>query len=156
MIKLYFKTQLVVSEQYGDVPLKIIRLMADVQFLKPDGSLSKINQAIVDTGAHTSTLPASIWQEIKFAIKTEDAWLSGINDRSECRIATLIADVEGILSDDEGNCTKPLQFLSFLAKTDRVPLLLGVAGILEKYHLYWDYQNKIAYLQKERKRPTGV
>ena len=77
-------------------------------------------------------------RRLKFAIKTEDAWLSGINDRPECRIATLIADVEGILSDDEGNRTKPLQFLSFLAKTDRVPLLLGVAGILEKYHLYWD------------------
>lgn len=156
MIKLYFKTQLVVSEQYGNVPLKIIRLMADVQFLKPDGSLSKINQAIVDTGAHTSTLPASIWQGIKFSIKTEDAWLSGINDRPECRIAALIADVEGILLDDEGNSTKPLQFVSFLAKTDRVPVLLGVAGILEKHNLYWDYQNKIASLQQERKRPIGV
>ncbi len=149
MIKLLFKTRLVVSEQYGGVPLKIIRLIADVQFLKPDGSLSKIYQAIVDTGAHTSTLPASIWQEIKFAIRTENAWLSGINDRPECRILTLIADIEGILSDDEGNCTKPLQFLSFLAKTDRVPLLLGVAGILEKYHLYWDYQNRLAYLQAQ-------
>lgn len=76
MIKLHFKTRLVVSEQYGGVPLKIIRLIADVQFLKPDGSLSKIYQAIVDTGAHTSTLPATIWQEIQFGIKTEEAWLS--------------------------------------------------------------------------------
>ena len=74
MIKLLFKTRLVVSEQYGGVPLKIIRLIADVQFLKPDGSLSKIYQAIVDTGAHTSTLPASIWKKIKFAIRTENAW----------------------------------------------------------------------------------
>ena len=152
MIKLQFQTRLVVLEQYGSVPLKIIRLIGDVQFLKPDGTLSEIYKAIVDTGAHTSTLPVSIWKDIKFSIKADNAWLSGINDRPECQIAAKIADIGGILSDDKGNCTKPLKFLAFLAKTDRVPLLIGVAGILERYHLYWDYQNNIAYLQKKKKR----
>jgi len=40
---------------------------------------------------------------------------------------------------------------AFLAKIDRVPLLLGVAGLLDKYHLYWDYQNNNAYLGESKK-----
>ncbi|MEK7339123.1 MAG: hypothetical protein AABZ92_00230 [Verrucomicrobiota bacterium] len=152
MINLRFKTKLVTSEQYGYVPTKIIRLIAKVRFLKADNSLSKAYRALVDTGAHTSTIPATIWKEIKFTTKTEDAWLSGINDRPECRVLSSIADVEGLLLDDENNHTKLLQFSSFLTKTDRTPLLLGVAGILENYRLHWDYQSNIAYLQKKRKK----
>ena len=156
MIYLDFDTCLVIKEQYGYVPLKIVRLLAKIQYINIDGSKSKVYKPIVDTGAHTSILSARIWQNIKFEIKTENAWLSGINDHEECRIEAMIANVEGILSDDIGNCTKPLKFLAFLAKTDRVPLLIGVAGILEKYHLYWDYQNNITYLQKKKKKRLKI
>lgn len=152
MVKLKFITRIVVAKQYGDVPLKIIRLLGCIQFMKKDGTFTERFEAIIDTGAHTSTIPKGIWEDLQYHLKTDNAWLSGINDRPECRVPASIGEVTGIIIDNENRHTKPLCFLSFFANTDKVPLILGVAGVLEKYHLYWDYQNNITYLQEKRRR----
>ena len=156
MIKLKFTTRIVVAEQYERLPLKIIRLIAYIQLLKGDGLFTERFEAIVDTGAHTSVIPKRLWETLQCKIQAENVWLSGINDRPECRISASIGEVTGMIIDDDNHHTEALNFTAFLVSTDRVPLILGISGILDKYHLSWDYQNQNAYLKKKRRRPTGV
>jgi len=116
MIKLEFITEFVATKQFDYIPLKIIRLIANVQFLKSDIALSKVYNAIVDTGAPTSVLPAYIWKDIKFTLKTDRAKLIGITDSPQCQIEANIANVAAVLLDNDGNRTETITIPAFLAR----------------------------------------
>lgn len=146
MVKLYFKTTTVISKEYDNVPIKVIRLKGDIKFVKKDGTLTKPFKAIIDTGAHTSILSKTIWKDIKKDIKTRKAQISGLNPERECSIPSLLANVAGIMIDETGEKTDIIKFPAFLAKTDRIPLVLGFGGLLEKFDICSDYSNGEAYL----------
>jgi len=145
MIKLYFKTTEFVSPRYGEFLLTIIRLIANVRLVRRDGSLSKAFKAIVDTGAHSSVIPVSIWRGLKVDIKVKDANFGGINNRPECLIPASLGTARCLLTDETGALSPELEILSFLAKTDQVPLILGFADLLSKFEIIFDYESGKAF-----------
>jgi len=147
-IKLYFETKQVISSRYGNWPLNIIRLMAKVQFRLSDGYLTQPWEAILDTGAPLSVLPRSLWRDLEKEIHVQKATFGGISRRRYCRIRCSIGSVFGRLVDTEGNRSRIYDFPAFLAKTDRVPLILGFAELLEKFHSDFDYQSGEAWIEE--------
>jgi len=89
MIKLYFETTEFVSPRYGNLPLTIIRLIANVRFVR--------------------------------------------------------RMVRCLLTDETGALGPELEILSFLAKTDQVPLILGFADLLSKFEICFDYGSGKAF-----------
>ena len=146
MINLRFDTTELVSPRYAYHPLTIIRLLADVRFVQADGHLSESREAIVDTGAHTSVLPLNLWQRFAVEIDEEDVSFGGINDRPECQIPASLGKVRCFLTDETGQLIPELNVPCFLAKTDRVPLILGFANLLSRFKICFDYENGKAFV----------
>jgi hypothetical protein len=48
-----------------------------------------------------------------------------------------------------GNLSPELEILAFLAKTDQVPLILGFAGLLERFPVHFDYEGGEAYIEEK-------
>ena len=138
MIKLRFDTSELISPRYAYHPLTIIRLLVNVRFVQADGRLSKRLEAIVDTGAHTSVLPLGRWQ--RFAVE-----IDGINARPECQIPASLGRVRCFLTDETGQFSPELDVPCFLAKTDRVPLILGFANLLSRFNICFDYGSGEAF-----------
>lgn len=145
MIKLRFDTIELVSLRYAHHPLTITRLLADVRFVQADGRLSESRDAIVDTGAHTSVLPFSLWQQLAVEIDEEGVAFGGINDRPECRIPASLGKARCFLTDETGQLSPELNIPCFLAKTDRVPLILGFANLLSRFKICFDYEDDEAF-----------
>ena len=144
MIHLFFETTHVPLQGGGD-SLAVIRLKGLVSFLKQDGKWSKLHAAIIDTGAHTSVLPEKIWKvaERKVILDYE---LRGINPRPECAILAQLAEITCTLYDSSGNHSDDLLMPSLLAQSNKVPLILGFAGLLSKFEVRFNYQAESAYL----------
>jgi hypothetical protein len=49
---------------------------------------------------------------------------------------------------DENNESKDISFLSYLALTNKVPLILGMRDLLEKFNLHVLFLENKAYLQQ--------
>jgi hypothetical protein len=158
MIKLRFETRTLVDARYGYHPLTVIRLFAGVRFVQSDGTLFDLLEAIVDTGAHTSVLPLSLWQEIAVEIDAEDVFFGGINARPECQIPASLGRVRCFLTDETGQLSPELNVPSFLAKTDRVPLILGFANLLSRFRVCFDPKvTGLRYTSGEAfALPTGI
>jgi len=146
MIKLHFDTKERISARYGYHPLTIIRLIVSVRFVGFEGALLEPIDAVVDTGAHTSVLPQRLWQHLAVEIDEEDISFGGINDRPECQIPASLGKVRCFLTDETGQLSPELNVLCFLAKTDRVPLILGFANLLSRFKICFDYENGEAFV----------
>jgi hypothetical protein len=147
MIKLRFETQELVISRYRYHPLLVIRLIATVRFVQADGSLFESLYAIVDTGAHTSVLPLALWQRLAVEIDAEDIAFGGINDRPECRVPASLGRVKCRLTDETGQLSPELDVPCFLAKTNRVPLILGFAGLLSQFNICFNHATGVAYAE---------
>jgi hypothetical protein len=142
-----FETAEVSDPQLGNFPLRVIRLMTNVCFRRPDGSFSEAFEAVVDTGAFVSVLPRNIWREIKREIKVADASFGGISERKQCQIKCSIGTVTCFLTDERGNRSHDYNIVAFLAKTDKVPLIIGFADLLEKMRTCFRYQIGEAWIE---------
>ncbi len=138
-VKLFFETftDSDISEH------KIIRLKSGIQFKMKDGWTQPFS-AIIDTGAHTSVIPLSIWKEIAYT-KQGKHKIFGLSKKEECSLIGELAQVSLILIDDEASQTKELNAIAFLAETDQIPVILGFKGLLEHLRVAFDYQNELAY-----------
>lgn len=145
MIKLHFDTKERISARCGYHPLTIIRLIASVRFVGAEGTILEPIDAVVDTGAHTCVLPLKLWRQLVVEIDEEDVALGGINDRPECRISASLGRARCFLTDETGQLSPELNVPCFLAKTDRVPLILGFANLLSKFKICFDYENDEAF-----------
>jgi len=147
-VRLYFETKQVVVPQFGNWPVTIIRLMADAQFQLSDGLLTEPIEAIFDTGAPLGVLPRRLWQMLSTKIHVPEATFGGISRRKVCQIRCSIGTVRGCFVDAEGNHTRLYDFPAFLAKTNRVPLIIGFAGLLEKFRNYFDCEANEAWVEE--------
>ncbi len=93
--------------------------------------------AVIDTGAPFSIIPRALWKDgtsrIEFAPEARD-WeiIHGIGGGSEsCEFGRLHV----MLADERTSLSGWLRIPAQLAKTDAVPLVLGVAGFLDTYRL---------------------
>lgn len=109
-IGLEFKTRRVISPQFGNWPLTVIRLVAKVQFRLPDGALTDPWEAILDTGAPLSVLPRKLWQGLDTDIHVPKATFGGISRCKVCRIRCSIGTIRGRLVDGKDNYTRLYDF----------------------------------------------
>lgn len=124
--------------------LPIIRVLANVQFVQPDGSMSRLHKAIVDTGNPLTTIPKSIWQQAKTQILIEQSvHLAGIG---QGEISGQIAQVY-IAFADEKRTSRIFEIPAFLVSNDQTPLIIGFHKVLSEHKLMCDYRRGKAFLQ---------
>lgn len=125
----------------------IIRLKSGLQFKTARG-WSKPYPAIVDTGAHLTAIPASIWKKSISLGDGRKYTLFGLSKKQECGLSGELARLSIILVDEEGNQTREIVLSAFLAETDQIPLLLGFSGLLEQLSLHVNYHQNSAYVEE--------
>ena len=150
MIRLFFESfkDKEIEEKIGE-DYEIIRLTSHIQFRTPTG-WSKIYDAIVDTGAHAPVIPYNIWKDLDVNVMANYE-IKGLNSRKECAIPSIIGKVVCILSDDQGNQSKEIETISFLAYTNEIPLIIGFKNLLSKFKVCFDYIKEDAYLIEEKR-----
>lgn len=124
---------------------KIIRLKCGIQFKTKQG-WSKPYSAIIDTGAHTSVIPLSIWKDITTEIIGQST-IFGLSKKEECALSGELGKITIMIIDQEGSQTKELKITAFLAETDQVPIIIGFNGMLEKVKVTFNFQKNNAYIE---------
>lgn len=145
-VHLYFETFTHKELERKIKGYNIIRLKAAVKLKTPYG-WSKIYDAIVDTGAHTSVIPQSVWEGIEKEIITKHS-MQGLSIKPECAIPVMIGKAFCMLVDEGGNQTKEKDIHAYLAVTDDVPLIIGFKDLLSQLKLYCDYKNNKAWVEE--------
>jgi len=146
-VSLYFETHQAQEPEFGR-PLNFIRLMVDVQFVRPDGTLTVSQPAILDTGAPWCVLPRYVWQALDVEIHTAKTRFGGLNKRKVCQIPAAAATVRGRLVDTAGQATQIYAFPAYLAKSDRVPLIVGFADLLECFGVSFNHRTGEAWIEE--------
>ena len=123
----------------------LIRLKSGLK-LKTKKGFSDIYSAIVDTGAHISLLPLSIWKEAECE-KLGECKLSGVSDENGF-ILVDVGKINYFLTDNIGNKTKEMSMFAFLAHTDKVPLILGFKDALDKLGIHFNFNKNMAYAEE--------
>ncbi len=123
----------------------LLRILCDVRFKTPNG-WTEAEYAIVDTGAHTSLLPSSLWKELGVQILA-DYFVRGIVPKKECTLEVQVGWVKGKIVDKEGNSTPEMKFRAFLAQTDNIPLIVGFKDLLDKLRLDIDAIKGKAFIE---------
>ena len=141
-VKLFFRTLRDEELEEKVSGVEIIRLKSLIQFKQLQG-WSKPYEAIVDTGAPISLIPAQIWRKMEHIVLA-DHDVGGVTGHV---MKVTIAKVEAALLDREGNRTPELQVLAYLAPTDRVPLIMGFKDLLDRFHTCFDYPSRDASIQ---------
>ncbi|MCK4398429.1 MAG: hypothetical protein KAV25_05495 [Methanophagales archaeon] len=140
-IKKLVDPELDLKLDYGE----LIRLSVLIGF-KTKSGWSKLYEAIIDTGAHTSVIPRYVWEGIDVEEKG-DYSVQGIVPKKECSLPVKVSIIRGILFDDELNYTKEVDFYAYCALDDRVPLILGFKDLLEIFTFHFDIRSSVAYLE---------
>jgi hypothetical protein len=84
---------------------------------------------IVDTGATVSLFPPSMWRDAERQ-DIGEVQVGGAVPLEQCRIRAMLARVSCTLSDGVA-LVGPLDIHAYLAESDEVPLLLGLADLIE-------------------------
>lgn len=144
-VNLHF-VEAVLEELSHDEEYILTRLMGWVVF-KTTTSWTTPKDALIDTGAHTSILPKTVWKSIKMKkLKSYD--IQGISTRPECRIPCEVGRVTAKFIDEKGNSSKEIEMKAFLALTDEVPLIIGFKDALSKFKVYFERKKNVAFLEK--------
>lgn len=144
-INLWFeKKQRMLSSNEQD---SVIKIFGNIRLLNEDEKWSTPWNAIIDTAAHTSLIPSYIWEKMYHEPLSESLFL-GIKSNLLCSVPCKVAKVYAALVDLEGNCTKPFEMNAYLAKSNDVPLIIGVSTALTRFNLNVDYKNEKAYLNE--------
>ncbi len=86
-----------------------------------------------------------MWEEIETEPLAEDI-MRGIVPKEECFLPVKIAELNGFLMDAKQE-SQPITFLSYLAPTDKIPLILGVESLLSKCTLYINFLQQKGYIE---------
>ena len=141
-IKKLIDPELDLKLDYGE----LVRLSILIRF-KTESGWSKLYEAIIDTGAHTSGIPRYIWEGI-YAEEKANHFVQGIVPKEECSLPVKVSIISGVLFDDELNHTNEVEFYAFCAIDDRVPLILGFKDLLETFAIHFDIKSGVAYLEE--------
>ena len=123
----------------------IVRLKCGIQFKTKEG-WNLPYSGVIDTGAHVSVLPLSVWQEL-LCQSLQDYKIYGLSKKKECTLQGTLATVNLILVDEQGNQSAEMSAVFFLAETDEVPLILGFTGLLERLKVTFHFANNLAFIE---------
>lgn len=126
---------------------KLIRLMCKLR-LKTHTDWTPPIKAIVDTGAHISTLPFSLWKSMEVEVIGESK-LRGIIPKKECEVSVAVGKVKCMLVDME-NHTNEIEIHAFLSLIDEIPLIIGFKDLLEKFKVCFDYSENEAFIEEKK------
>ena len=126
---------------------KLVRLLGRIVF-KTFSGFTTPKKAIIDTGAHISVLPLSIWRLLDLEI-IGTSKLRGIIPKEECELEVSVGIIKCIMLDEDGNQTDEMETHFLLALTDEVPILIGFKDLLDRFTIHCDYQRKEAWLEKK-------
>jgi len=132
---------------------EIVRLKTLVMFKHVGGDV-EIRDGIVDTGAYVTLIPKSIWKNLEIEKITEHE-ITGLSIKPECAIPVIIGKTCCSLIDENGGTTGELKFHSYLALTDKVPLIIGFKDLLSKFKVCFNYENNKAYIEVPEKIKRG-
>ena len=141
-IKKLVDPELDLKLDYGE----LIRLSILIQF-KTNSGWSKLYEAIIDTGAHTSVIPRYIWEEIYTEEKANHS-VQGIIPKKECSLPVKVSIIRGMLFDDALNHTTEVDFYAYCTLEARVPLILGFKGLVERFMICFNIRSDVAYLEE--------
>jgi hypothetical protein len=110
-------------------PVPAVRLFTTLSLQTPAG-WTPYHRVIVDTGAPISLFTPEMWKDTDY-VSYGEGKVGGLVAREECRVPVMLARVNCVLSDGR-NSIGPLEIYALLARTNRVPALLGVSGFLER------------------------
>ena len=122
----------------------LYRLLARVRFRQLQG-WSEPYAVIVDTGAPYSLIPSTLWPSLKTS-RILDIPVRGIvpGETAEMQVTMATVDVKLLGAT---HASRPLTLWAMLAHTDRVPLILGWAGCLDRAKLVVDAPHRAAWLE---------
>ena len=146
-IQLQFETRRPPRDALSDAGLWVVRLQASVRFVRPDGSLTPACPALIDTGAPASVVPRDVWEDLSPKLTVEDAPIIGVSKRKVCQIPASFGVLKGQLVDETGNASSVSSFRAHLAKSDRVPLIIGFADVLSEFPVHFDYRRREAWVE---------
>ncbi len=123
---------------------KVIRIFCNVKFKTPVGFTGPY-PAIIDTGAHTSIIPARIWKMSGYTI-LGDHYVAGLVPGT--KLGVKVGEV-GAIFVDLINSSKEYEFLCFLSPNDRTPLILGFKELLSEFAIMVNYPKNTAWLEEK-------
>ncbi|MBL7075132.1 hypothetical protein ISS37_07835 [candidate division KSB1 bacterium] len=142
-INLEFETKIDPEFLAAGIPVRLIRLLATLQFLTSEG-WSRRYQGIIDTGNPISVIPHFIWNNAQLKwISSEKTKLYGIGSAGVWgRLAEMT-----ITFSDEKRVSLPISLKAHLLDDNSVPLLIGFEDVLTSLKLVSDYKEQKAYLK---------
>ena len=143
------KIELEINRETRDMELEkkipdlkpLIRIFSKIKF--PE--LETPEDALIDTGAHISILPFYLWKKLNVKIIAEHETSGVVPDIS---IPVSVGYVTANIIDEHGNISNDVRFLSYLAHTSKVPLILGMRDVVEKFNLNILFSQNKAYLEE--------
>lgn len=129
-VNLFFETMKSKKLEEKVSGFDMVRLRCSVLFEKRNQEIS-IHDAIINTGAHASLIPFSIWKDVE-VIELAEHRVKGISVKPECSIPVVIGKIKLCIIDDVGNSTDKIEVHAYLSKIDEVPLILGFKDLLSK------------------------
>tara|TARA_Y100000310_G_scaffold128087_1_gene127244 strand:- start:2813 stop:3259 length:447 start_codon:yes stop_codon:yes gene_type:complete len=148
VVRIFSRIPIDVRKKTGDRTLRslvpdtkpFIRLFCQVTF----SHTSLPEDAIIDTGAHVSLIPYEIWSESKVEIIGEYIMQGAVPGSG---LPVKVGYIEASLGAQQRQ-SQNLRFLAFLAYTSKVPLLLGIRDVLEKFDVHLEFSRNLAYLEQ--------
>ena len=125
----------------NDISDEVVKAFCNMSFLDDSKKWSPLWNAILDTGAHTSLIPKYIWEGLFFEPLSESLFL-GIKSNLLCSVPCKVARVAAVILDQDSNRSRPFVMNAYLAKSNDVPLILGLSSALDRFSLSIDYKNK--------------
>ena len=149
MVIISIKIGLEINRETRDVELEkkilylkpLIRIFSKIKF--PE--LETPEDALIDTGAHISILPLYLWKKLNVKIIAEHKTSGIVPDMS---IPVKVGYITANIIDENGNFSKEIKFLSYLAITNKIPIILGMRDLLEKFTIHISFSKNEAYLEE--------
>ena len=130
---------------YLNISSKIERIIIPIQILDFDNKIIMETKAIVDTGAIFSLMPGFLMTQFS-NLKTIPHEIWGIVDTKEGKIEVELANVPVVLKDIYKNHSPIISITTAFATKIKVPVLLGMKGLLANYSYSFDAKNKFFYI----------
>src|SRR3989344_4198625 len=120
----------------------LIRIFGKIKFQ----NLGLPEDTLIDTGAHISLIPFQLWKDLDVRIIAQHHMGGVVPEKN---IPVNVGYIKAKIVDEEGNSTDEIKLLSYLALTNKVPLILGMRDFLERFDLHILFSEDKAYLEKK-------
>jgi len=122
-----------------------IRVKCRTKFKRMRGDYTEPITGLLDTGAFISLVPYDIWQDMEVDILTTYE-MRGVVPKKECKVNVDVGKIKCRIVDEFGNKSGEIETYTYLSRTNRVPLIIGFKGLLERFKIVIDCEKNNAYL----------